>query len=97
LSCIHPDFWVERAEVDRLTLEYGVSGTGESMLFIRGAWVADSFPPLLGQEDGSSRHRMPPDPVSAGIDPSTRYVRHKSHEHVKQPDSRGVFSRGHDG
>jgi pimeloyl-ACP methyl ester carboxylesterase len=38
---------MEQAKIDGAELEYDVSGTGEPVVFIHGAFIADSFRPLL--------------------------------------------------
>jgi hypothetical protein len=40
---------VEHAFVDGIQLEYEVTGTGEPVLLIHGAFVADSFRPFLAE------------------------------------------------
>ncbi len=46
---------MDRASLDGADLEYEVSGTGEPVVFIHGAFIADTFRPLLA-EPGLSRH-----------------------------------------
>ncbi|MBI4186413.1 MAG: alpha/beta fold hydrolase [Chloroflexi bacterium] len=40
---------MDKAAVNGIALEYEVSGTGEPVIFIHGALIADSFRPLLGE------------------------------------------------
>ncbi|HET9476174.1 MAG TPA: alpha/beta hydrolase [Dehalococcoidia bacterium] len=40
---------MERVEIDGITLEYEESGSGEPVLFIHGALMADTYRPLLNQ------------------------------------------------
>lgn len=40
---------MKRAVVDGITLEYEVSGTGEPVVFIHGALIADTFRPLMAE------------------------------------------------
>ncbi len=40
---------MERASVDGITLEYEVSGEGEPVIFIHGAFIADAFRPLVAE------------------------------------------------
>jgi pimeloyl-ACP methyl ester carboxylesterase len=47
-----------RAMVDGVTLEYEVSGTGEPVVFIHGALIADSFRPLLSESALARGYRL---------------------------------------
>ena len=49
---------MERAEVDGISLEYEVAGAGEPVVFIHGAFVADTFRPLLAELSLAGRHRL---------------------------------------
>jgi len=40
---------MERARTDGAELEYEVSGRGEPAVFIHGAFIADTFRPLLAE------------------------------------------------
>jgi len=40
---------MERANVDGITLEYEVEGSGEPVVFIHGAHIADAFAPLMAE------------------------------------------------
>jgi pimeloyl-ACP methyl ester carboxylesterase len=40
---------MDRADIDGVTLEFDDSGTGEPVVFIHGAFIADAFRPLLAQ------------------------------------------------
>ena len=40
---------MEQANIDGVQLEYELSGTGEPIVFIHGAFIADSFRPLLAE------------------------------------------------
>lgn len=40
---------MENVAIDGITLEYGISGSGEPAIFIHGALIADSFRPLLSE------------------------------------------------
>lgn len=40
---------MERAEVDGITLEYEVQGSGEPLVFIHGAHMGDAFAPLMAE------------------------------------------------
>jgi hypothetical protein len=40
---------MERADGDGVTLEYAVAGAGEAVVCIHGAFVADTFRPLLAE------------------------------------------------
>lgn len=49
---------MERAEVNDATLEYAVTGTGEPVICIHGAFVADAFQPLLTEPSLAGRYRL---------------------------------------
>jgi pimeloyl-ACP methyl ester carboxylesterase len=49
---------LDRARLDGAELEYEVSGTGEPVLFIHGAFIADTFRPLLAEPSLSGRYRL---------------------------------------
>jgi pimeloyl-ACP methyl ester carboxylesterase len=49
---------VDRAVVDDITLEYEVSGTGEPVVCIHGAFIADTFRPLLGERSPAGRYQV---------------------------------------
>ena len=49
---------MERAMVDGLTLEYEEEGSGESVAFIHGAFIADTFRPLLTEPGLGGRYRL---------------------------------------
>jgi pimeloyl-ACP methyl ester carboxylesterase len=49
---------LERAKTDRSELEYEVSGRGEPVVFIHGAFIADTFRPLLAEPSLAGRYRL---------------------------------------
>ena len=49
---------MERADVDGITLEYEVSGTGEPVVFVHGAFIADVFRPLLGEPSLAGQYQL---------------------------------------
>ena len=51
---------MERAEFDGLQLEYQISGTGtgDPVVFIHGAFIADSFRPLLAEPTLAERYNL---------------------------------------
>lgn len=51
---------MEWAEVDGIQLEYQISGTGtgEPVVFIHSAFIADSFRPLLAEPPLSERYKL---------------------------------------
>ena len=49
---------MERARTDGAELEYEVSGTGEPVVFIHGAFIADTFRPLLAEPSLAGRYRL---------------------------------------
>jgi pimeloyl-ACP methyl ester carboxylesterase len=49
---------MERARTDGADLAYEVSGTGEPVVFIHGAFIADTFRPLLAEPSLVSRFRL---------------------------------------
>jgi pimeloyl-ACP methyl ester carboxylesterase len=49
---------LNRASLDGVDLEYEVSGTGEPVVFIHGAFIADIFRPLLAEPSLAGRYRL---------------------------------------
>jgi pimeloyl-ACP methyl ester carboxylesterase len=49
---------MERARIDGAELAYVVSGTGEPVVFIHGAFIADTFRPLLAEPSLAGRYRL---------------------------------------
>jgi pimeloyl-ACP methyl ester carboxylesterase len=49
---------VNRAAVDGIELEYEDSGTGEPVVFLHGAFIADAFRPLLREDVLADRYRL---------------------------------------
>src|SRR5688572_13423414 len=49
---------LERARTDGSELEYEVSGRGEAAVFIHGAFIADTFRPLLAEPSLADRYRL---------------------------------------
>jgi pimeloyl-ACP methyl ester carboxylesterase len=49
---------LDRARIDGADLEYEVSGTGEPVVFIHGAFIADTFRPLLAEPSLAGRYRL---------------------------------------
>jgi pimeloyl-ACP methyl ester carboxylesterase len=49
---------LERARTDGAELTYEVSGTGEPVVFIHGAFIADTFRPLLAEASLADRYRL---------------------------------------
>jgi pimeloyl-ACP methyl ester carboxylesterase len=49
---------LERARTDGVELEYEVSGTGEPVVFIHGAFIADTFRPLLAEPSLAGHYRL---------------------------------------
>jgi pimeloyl-ACP methyl ester carboxylesterase len=49
---------LERARTDGAELEYEVSGRGEPAVFIHGAFIADTFRPLLAEPSLAGRYRI---------------------------------------
>ncbi len=49
---------MERARIDGAELEYEVSGWGEPVVFIHGAFIADTFRPLLVEPSLAERYRL---------------------------------------
>jgi pimeloyl-ACP methyl ester carboxylesterase len=49
---------MDKAVVDATNLEYEVSGTGESVVFIHGAFIADMFRPLIAERSLATRHQL---------------------------------------
>jgi len=49
---------VEQALVDGIKLEYEVAGTGEAVVCIHGAFVADTFRPLLAEPSLTERYQL---------------------------------------
>jgi pimeloyl-ACP methyl ester carboxylesterase len=49
---------LERARTEGAELEYEVSGTGEPVVFIHGAFIADMFRPLLAEPSLAGRYQL---------------------------------------
>jgi pimeloyl-ACP methyl ester carboxylesterase len=49
---------MERAGVDGAELEFEVTGTGEPVLVIHGAWIAEAYAPLCAEPALNSRYRL---------------------------------------
>jgi pimeloyl-ACP methyl ester carboxylesterase len=49
---------LERARTDGVELEYEVSGTGEPVVFIHGAFIAETFRPLLAEPSLAGHYRL---------------------------------------
>ncbi len=49
---------MEWASLDEAELEYEVSGTGEPVVFIHGAFIADTFRPLLAEPSLAGHYRL---------------------------------------
>jgi pimeloyl-ACP methyl ester carboxylesterase len=49
---------LERVSLDGAELDYQVSGTGESVVFIHGAFIADTFRPLLVEPSLAGHYRL---------------------------------------
>jgi pimeloyl-ACP methyl ester carboxylesterase len=49
---------LERASTDGAELEYEVSGRGEPVVFVHGAFIADTFRPLLAQPRLAGQYRL---------------------------------------
>ena len=49
---------MERARTDEAELAYEVMGTGEPVVFIHGAFIADAFRPLLAEPSLAGRYRL---------------------------------------
>ena len=49
---------MDQANIEGVTLEYDDSGLGEPVLCIHGAFIADTFAPLLSQRDLATRYRL---------------------------------------
>lgn len=49
---------MELAAVDGIALEYEIMGTGEPVVFIHGAFIADTFRPLLAEPILAGRYRL---------------------------------------
>jgi pimeloyl-ACP methyl ester carboxylesterase len=49
---------MERATLNGIELEYEVAGTGEPVVFIHGALIADAFRPLVRQASLVSEYRL---------------------------------------
>lgn len=49
---------MERAIVDGISLEYEVRGSGEPVVFIHGALIADAFQPLVAEPALDSRYQL---------------------------------------
>ena len=46
------------AHLDNITVEYEITGAGEPILFIHGAFIADAFRPLVAEPALSDRYRL---------------------------------------
>jgi pimeloyl-ACP methyl ester carboxylesterase len=53
-----PQTLMEHAEVNGVTVEYAVVGTGEPVVFIHGAFIADAFQPLLTEPSLADRYQL---------------------------------------
>lgn len=49
---------MERADVDGIIFEYEISGNGEPVVFIHGAFIADTFRPLAAEPSLSERYQL---------------------------------------
>jgi pimeloyl-ACP methyl ester carboxylesterase len=49
---------MDRVDVDGTSLEYEVSGTGEPVVFIHGAFIADAFRPLLEEPALADQYQL---------------------------------------
>ena len=49
---------MERVRIDEVELEYEVSGEGEPVVLIHGAFIADTFRPLLTESSMADRYRL---------------------------------------
>jgi pimeloyl-ACP methyl ester carboxylesterase len=49
---------MERLDIDGIRLEYEVAGSGEPVVFIHGAFIADTFRPLLTEPAVVGRYRL---------------------------------------
>jgi len=49
---------MQRADINGVQLEYEFSGTGDPVVFIHGAFIADSFQPLLGEPPLADRYQL---------------------------------------
>jgi pimeloyl-ACP methyl ester carboxylesterase len=49
---------MQRATLDGVELDYEISGSGEPVVFIHGAFIADVFRPLLAEPRLTARHRL---------------------------------------
>jgi len=49
---------MKRADIDGITLEYEVQGTGDPVVLIHGAWIADTFPTLMNEPVLRDRFRL---------------------------------------
>ena len=49
---------MQRARVDRGELEFEVTGAGEPVLLIHGAWIAEAYAPLCAESVLNSRYRL---------------------------------------
>jgi pimeloyl-ACP methyl ester carboxylesterase len=47
-----------RAEINGVTLDYSIAGTGEPVVFIHGAFIADAFQPLVAEPAIADRFRL---------------------------------------
>ena len=49
---------MEKARTEGAELEYEVSGTGDPVIFIHGAFIADTFRPLLAEPSLAGRYQL---------------------------------------
>lgn len=49
---------MERADLEGVALEYAVAGAGEPVVCIHGAFIADTFQPLLAEPSLAGRYRL---------------------------------------
>ncbi len=49
---------MDKAVINGITLEYQVSGTGDPVVFIHGAFIADAFQPLVAEHSLADRYRL---------------------------------------
>jgi pimeloyl-ACP methyl ester carboxylesterase len=49
---------LERVSLDGAEMEYEISGTGEPVVFIHGAFISDTFRPLLAEPTLKNRYRL---------------------------------------
>src|SRR5665811_1339982 len=49
---------MDRLRIDGAEIEYEIAGTGEPVVFIHGAFIADTFRPLMNESGLVNRHRL---------------------------------------